>query len=261
MTGLSATNVFAQRSGRGGGGGGGGRSSFHGSMGGGMSRGFSGGGRSTNISRSSGTVRSNTTIVAGGRFGRGGYRPGHGGYYRGGWGYRRPYYGYYSFYRPYLGLSLSILPYGYYPFYFGADQFYYSGGFFYRQYDNEYKVVVPPVGAQVPSIPSDATEVTINGQTYYEYKGVYYSISQDSNGKTVYVVAGKDGVLDTANGANGNNGAATLPQVGDVVDQLPDGSRDVMIKGQKYYVSEDGVYYEQVVDGDKVTYKVIGIGN
>ncbi|WP_036674186.1 DUF6515 family protein [Pedobacter heparinus] len=182
---------------------------------------------------------------------RPGYRPG----FR---PYRRPYYGYYNFYRPYLGLSINVLPYGYYPFYFGADQFYYSGGLFYRQYDNNYKVVVPPVGAQVPSIPSDAKEVVINGQTFYEYKGVYYNAVQDANGKTVYVVAGKDGVLNTDNiAADSNSG----PQVGDIVDQLPDGYREVFIKGEQYYVSEDGVYYEKIVTDGKVSYKVIGLGN
>jgi hypothetical protein len=178
---------------------------------------------------------------------RPGYRPFH-----------RPYYGYYNFYRPYLGLSINVLPYGYYPFYFGPDQFYYSGGLFYRQYDNSYKVVVPPVGAQVPSIPSDAKEVVINGQTFYEYKGVYYNTTQDANGKTVYVVAGKDGVLNTdGNTGDTNNG----PLVGDVVEQLPDGCREVFIKGEQYYVSEDGVYYEKVVTDGKVSYKVIGLGN
>lgn len=185
-------------------------------------------------------------------------RPGFG-YYRPGYRpYHRPYYGYYNFYRPYLGLSINVLPYGYYPFYFGPDQFYYSGGLFYRQYDNSYKVVVPPVGAQVPSIPSDAKEVVINGQTFYEYKGVYYNSVQDANGKTVYVVAGKDGVLNTDNNATDNNFG---PQVGDVVDQLPDGYREVFIKGEQYYVSEDGVYYEKVITNDKVSYKVIGLGN
>ena len=166
-----ATSVFAQRGGRGGGG-----RSFHG-----PSRGSFGRGASVRIGVRAGYH----------------YRPV-------GWGYRRPYYSYRSFYRPYLGFGISVLPFGYYPFFYGADQFYYSGGLFYRQYDNQYKVVVPPVGASVPAIPSDAQQVVINGQTYYEYKGVYYSESQDADGKTIYLVAGKDGVLNTDNG-NDNN--------------------------------------------------------
>jgi len=279
ISGFTADSVWAQRSARGGGSGGGGSQV---SAGGGNrpsrpsqgsivqgnrpsrpSQGnISGGNRPSRPSIGTGS-RPNyrPTRPAGSAYRPGyGYRPGY--HYRPGYGYHRPYYGYYyNYYRPFLGISLSVLPYGYYPFYFGSDQFYYSGGFFYRQYDDGYKVVVPPVGAQVPSIPSDAKQIVINGQSYYEYKGVYYSTTVDADGKTVYTVAGKDGVLDTDNGATAVDDAGNLPQVGDVVDQLPDGSRDVMIKGAQYYVSEDGVYYEKNVDGDKVSYKVIGIGN
>jgi len=180
-----------------------------------------------------------------GRYGRSYYGRGFG-------GYNRPYYNYY---RPFLGISIGVLPFGYYPFYYGADQFYYSGGLFYQQNDNQYKVVVPPVGAEVPTLPEDAQQVVINGQSYYEYKGVYYSEAANAEGKTVYVVAGKDGVLNTADGAiNADN----IPQIGDIVAALPDGSRQVMLKGEKYYVSEDGVYYEEIVDANnKISYKVV----
>lgn len=239
MSGTTVTTVFAQRSGHGGGGRGG-----HGP------------------SRGGGSYRPSTGRVYGGgnRMGYIGRRPGH--IYRPGFGiYRRPFYGYRSYYRPYLGLRINVLPFGYYPFFFGADQFYYSGGLFYREYDNAYKVVVPPVGAEVPSIPSDAKEVQINGQTYYEYKGVYYNIAKNADGKSVYVVAGKDGVLNTDTDQNDPAIADKAVQIGDMADKLPDGSREVFIKGERYYVTDDGVYYEEVVNGDKVTYKVVGIGN
>lgn len=239
VTGFTTTNVMAQRHGGGGGGG----------------RGISGGG---GMSRGAGISR------AGGSFSRpsaGAFRAGGYAYHRPGIGYRpfyrpyrRPYFGYYHFYRPYLGISINVLPYGYYPFFFGPDQFYYSGGLFYRQYDNAYKVVVPPVGAEVPSIPSGAKEVVINGQTYNEYKGVYYSTTQNADGKTVYVVAGKDGVLNTD---DNSNATGTGVQIGDVVSQLPDGYREVTIKGDKYYVTDDGIYYEKITNGDQVTYKVV----
>jgi hypothetical protein len=199
----------------------------------------------------------------GGRYGRGGFyggpryggnRLGIHGYY--GHGFGRPYYGYYNYYRPYLGFSLSVLPFGYYPFFYGDAQYYYSSGLYYRQYENEYKVVVPPVGAEVPELPKDAQEVTINGQTYYEYKGVYYSPVEKADGKTAYIISGKDGVLNTDNGeVNAGSGA----RLGDMVEQLPENTREVTVRGEKLYVSEDGVYYEAVQDGDKVTYKVVGI--
>ena len=138
------------------------------------------------------------------------------------------------------------------PFYYGANQFYYSGGLFYQQNNSQYEVVTPPVGAEVPNLPSDANQVTINGVDYYEYKGVYYTQKQNADGKAVYVVAGKDGVLNTT------DGPVDTHNVGDIINQLPEGCREVTIKNEKYFVSPDDVYYEEVVDGNNITYRVIG---
>ena len=249
--GLSTQNVFAQRGGRGG---------FSGRSGGGSiaSRGgHSGGFGGAQVRPNSGGRPSfggrpsyGSRPYFGGRPGSI-YRPGFGGRPRitYGFGYRRPFY---SFYRPYLGIRLSVLPYGYYPFYFGQDQFYYSSGLFYRQDNNTYTVVVPPVGAEVPTLPSDAKQIQINGQVYYEYKGVYYTEKAGQDGKTTYIVAGKDGVLDT------DNNDSQQPQIGDVVNSLPEGYHEVVLKGQKYYVTPDDIYYEEVVDGNNVSYRVIG---
>jgi len=175
-----------------------------------------------------------------------------------GYGYRRPFYGrFYNYYRPYLGFSLSVLPFGYYPFYFGQTQFFYSGGLYYRQYEREYKVVVPPVGAEVPNLPEDAQEVTVNGQAFYEYKGVYYQVKQNAEGKTVYVIAGKDGKLDTNDAIADDPNEAV--RIGDEVQQLPEGSAEVTLKGAQYFVSPDGVYYEKVTADNQVVYKVVGL--
>ena len=119
--------------------------------------------------------------------------------------------------------------------------------------------MVPPVGAEVPNIPSDAKEVQINGETYYEYKGVYYNVIKNADGKSVYVVAGKDGVLNTDR--NDPETSDKAVQIGDLTAQLPDSAREVFIKGERYYVTDDGVYYEEIVTGDKLTYKVVGLGN
>lgn len=199
----------------------------------------------------------------GGRPERPGYRPNQG--YRPGYNYRqgyryspgyrfygRPNYGYYNFYRPFIGFRLNVLPFGYYPFYYGPDQYYYSGGLFYRQYENNYQVVTPPVGAEVPSLPDDANLVTIDGVDYYELKGVYYTQSTNKDGKTVYVVAGKDGVLNTT------DGPIVTHQIGDIISVLPEGCREVNIKNDKYFVSPDDVYYEEIIEGNKTRYRVIG---
>ncbi|WP_293307651.1 DUF6515 family protein [Pedobacter sp. UBA5917] len=247
ITTLSIESVSAQRGSRGGGGG---RSGSIGSS--------RGGGSIARVSPGRGSFSPGVRSVRPSYgYGRPGYRPG---FVRPGYGYRpgfgrpyyRPYYSYYNFYRPFLGFRIGVLPYGYYPFWYGPNQFYYSGGLFYQQNNDQYEVVTPPVGAEVPNLPSDANRVTINGVDYYEYKGVYYTQKENADGKTVYVVAGKDGVLNTG------DSTADTHNIGDIINQLPEGCREVTIKNEKYFVSPDDVYYEEIVDGTNITYRVIG---
>jgi len=63
-----------------------------------------------------------------------------------------------------------------------------------------------PLGAQI---------ITIDGNPYYEYNGVYYQSTIKPDGKIAYVVAGKDDVLNTH--AQTDPG---LPLVGDMTDQM-----------------------------------------
>jgi len=263
VTTLSVDSAFAQRPSRGGGGG---RSSSVGPSRGGASRQPSMQAPSGN--RISQAPSRGGNLSFGGRPERPGYRPSPGyrpgnrpgvGYrpnygYRPGYGnrYGRAYYGYYNYYRPFIGFRLNVLPFGYYPFYYGSDQYYYSGGLFYRQYENNYQVVIPPVGAEVPNLPTEAELVTIDGVDYYEYKGVYYTQGTNKDGKAVYIVAGKDGVLNTT------DGPVDTHQIGDIINVLPDGCREVTIKNEKYYVSPDDVYYEEVINGNTTSYRVIG---
>jgi len=162
--------------------------------------------------------------------------------------YNGGYYGY-----PGLGFRIGYLPYGYYPFYWGSDLYYYYGGVFYRPYDGGgYEVTVPPVGAEVPALPRGASSIMINGQQFYEFNGVYYQAVVNDKGKTVYVIAGKDGILNTdGNDSNVDNPPAA-PQVGDAVNQLPDNCRKVKLNGKKYFVSPDGIYYEEFTDANNM---------
>jgi hypothetical protein len=170
--------------------------------------------------------------------------------------YNHGYYG--SYYAPRLGFSLGVLPYGYYPFYYGDYQYFYSGGLFY-QYDNDqYTVVEPPVGAEVKTLPSDAQSIVINGQQYYESNGVYYVPITKDDGTLSYQVAGKDGELNTADASVDN--APPAPQVGDIVTQLPSNCRKISVNGNKLYLSPDGIYYQAQVDQDgNKTYKIVGL--
>lgn len=184
----------------------------------------------------------------------GGFRGGLGFGFRTG-GYGRGFYGY-----PGLGYRLSVLPYGYYPFYWGSDLYYYYGGIFYRPYDGGgYEVTVPPVGAEVPGLPKRASSIMINGQQFYEFNGVYYQAVVSDKGKTVYVIAGKDGVLNT-DGSDGSVDNPPAPQVGDVINQLPENCRKVKLNGKKYYVSPDGIYYEEFTDANNMpAYRIASI--
>lgn len=228
---------------------------------------------------------------------RGGYGSFRGGFYRGGryypggyghyngyryspWASRYGYYynrGFYrSLYYPRIGFSLGVLPYGYYPFWWGDAQFYYSGGYFYQYNDNQYTVVEPPIGAAVNSLPSNAQSIVINGQQYYEANGVYYIPVTKDDGTVVYQVAGKDGQLDTGSDqggyapddqggsqmappSGGGQPAVAMPEVGDIFYSLPSDSRRIRIAGQVYYVSPDDFYYQEIRDQDgKTAYKVMG---
>ncbi len=166
----------------------------------------------------------------------------------------RLFYGY-----PTIGFRLGYLPFGFFPFYFGADLYYYYGGVFYRPYDDGgYEIATPPLGASVPALPRGSQSIVIDSQQYYEYNGVYFQQTTDDQGKTIYVVAGKDGVLNT-NGQNADN-APPAPQVGDIINQLPEGSRKVTLNSKKYYVAPDGIYYEEFTDAHNFkAYRIVSI--
>jgi len=181
-------------------------------------------------------------------------------------------------------------------FYYGSYQYYYADGIYYQPYQNGYVVAVPPVGAEVPKLPRYARPVAINGQQYYELNGVYYKPYINPDNTQGYIIAGKDGVLNTSITApiappppapvtNGQPMAqpapsgppvnapapvvgppsamppvvADAPKIGDTVTVLPDGCKSVNVAGKTYFVSPADVYYEQAVDGNNVIYKVQGV--
>jgi hypothetical protein len=165
-----------------------------------------------------------------------------GGFYRSGFGY----YGY-----PHLGFYLGILPYGYYPFYWDDMLYYYSGGVFYTPYDGGgYQVTTPPLGAAIPSLPDGARSIVINGQQFYEINGVYFKPVTNDQGKTVYEVAGRDGVLNTDGSNPPPQVDSSTPQVGDIVNELPDNCRKVTVNGNKFFVSPNGIYYQAYTDNN-----------
>jgi hypothetical protein len=239
---MLVSTASAQRGGFHGGGGGGGGTHFGGGS-------FNGGFRGGSSARAVGVT---------------GYRSG-AGYFAGagyhGGAFYRPGFGYYGY--PHWGFYLGVLPFGYYPFYWGSDLYYYSGGVFYTPYDNGgYQVTAPPIGAGVPELPSNAQAIKIDGVQYYEASGVYYKETTDDKGKKIYVVAGRDGVLNTDASTTDPNAAVSsaAPQVGDIVNELPDGCHKVSLNGKKYYVSPNDIYYEKVTDPNgNVAFKIVSL--
>lgn len=173
-------------------------------------------------------------------------------YYGGGYHYRPSYYR--PFYAPSFGLRINVLPFGYYPFYYGSVPYYFYDGSYYRQYDNYYQTVEPPLGAKLPTLPGGAEAVVIDGQTYYEYKGTYYQKTYGDNGDTLYEVVGTDGVLETDKAVQDE--IQSVEQNGDVFYQLPEGTRTIQLDGKTYFVSPGGDYYEQFIDKDDKVYYV-----
>jgi hypothetical protein len=104
----------------------------------------------------------------------------------------------------------------------------------------------------VPKLPSFLPKLS------HELNGVYYQPVTKDDGTQVYVIAGKDGQLETnqQGQADGQNGP--MPKTGDIYNDLPEGTRTIHVNGQTLYVSPDDVYYQETTDtsGNRV-YKVV----
>lgn len=174
--------------------------------------------------------------------------------------YYRPYGTTFRFVVPPFGIRISALPFGYRSLYVGPSPYYYYGGVYYRPYaGNRYEVVKPPLGAVVSELPPGAKVTVIDGKKYYEQSGTYYEESITNDSKLEYTVVGTDGVLNTDGGVNDNdNNRSTGPAVGDRFDDLPADSKAVVISGEKLYLAPSGLYYKEVIEGNKVSYEVVG---
>lgn len=176
------------------------------------------------------------------------------------------YYGYYGgYYQPIfppVGLRIGFLPYGYSSLFIGGYPYYYSNGTYYQQYENNnYVVVDPPMGATVSSLPQGAKAVVLNGESLYELNGTYYREDRNGNGETIYTVVGKNGSVN-----NSDDSGTTLQmnpnsplQEGDIINELPQGSKVVTIDGNRMYLTPDNTYLKEESDEQGTTqYRVIG---
>jgi hypothetical protein len=172
------------------------------------------------------------------------------------------FYGYYSgYYQPIFppfGIRIRVLPFGYSRIFVGIHPYYYYNGIYYRQYDDDnYEVVDPPMGATVYNLPEGVKSVILNGEKMYELNGTYYKEDKDDKGKVIYTVVGKNGEINNTDEGNIDEPLSSL-QEGDVVSELPEGSRVVTINGEKMYVTPDDTYLKEESDNGSVQYKVVG---
>ncbi|MEO6549417.1 MAG: DUF6515 family protein [Ferruginibacter sp.] len=185
--------------------------------------------------------------------------------------YRLPYR--YNHYGPSFGVRIAVLPFGYNEFFIGRNPYYYYDGIYYRPYQNGgYEVTQPPLGAVVKHLPSGTKVTVIDGQKYFELGGTFYQERMTEKNKIRYEVVGTDGVLNTTNAneddndniqrgpeQTNNSPVVNAPAYGTIVNQLPAGCTGMMINKQKFYISPDGIYFQEQVDGDNViNYKVAG---
>ncbi len=194
------------------------------------------------------------------------YRPGYRSYYRHAPVYRpiyRPVYRSpraYVHFGPVFGVRINVLPFGYNRIYVGSNPYYYNDGIYYRSYSNGgYEVVAPPLDATVSRLPSNAVVTVIDGQKYYQVGGTFYQEEFSENNQLVYRVVGTDGVINTENVNTDEDLNAydeAIPTLGSRYDELPVDSKVQVINQQKYFVSTGGVYYKEVIEGDRVRYEV-----
>ncbi len=176
--------------------------------------------------------------------------------------YRSP--GAYVHFGPVFGLRINVLPAGYSRVYSGSNPYYYNQGVYYRSQNSGggYEVVAPPLNATVNNLPANANVTIIDGQKFYQVGGTFYQeeISQDN--RLSYRVVGTDGVLNTGyvdNEEDLNAVDEVIPTIGSRYDELPAESRVQVINQQKYFVSNGGVYYKEVIEGDKIRYEVTSV--
>lgn len=72
----------------------------------------------------------------------------------------------------------------------GTDYYYQDGVFYVKDSKGEYKVILPPAGALVDSLPEDYDMVTLNGNEYYNVDDTVYRVTI-SEGKPYFEVLGQ----------------------------------------------------------------------
>jgi len=79
--------------------------------------------------------------------------------------------------RPEYGQHVKVLPRGFRTIRSHHGDHYYRRGIFYRHYDNFYRVVRPPLGLIIATLPMGYIDVRFGDRVYARYNDVYYAPS------------------------------------------------------------------------------------
>ncbi|WP_346238176.1 DUF6515 family protein [Niabella insulamsoli] len=172
----------------------------------------------------------------------------------------------------------------------GIVYYQHNGLFLRERQDAGFEVVEAPIGGRVNRLPVAAKLTKIEGRYYYQKDGIIYYKHSESDGGD-YEIVGRDGVLQNGEGTVTDNNEVddmrnvddyadneaaeappgrvendakpsndkyiTAPQVGDRLDRLPRDSKLLKKNGKTLYQSPGGVYYKEVMEGDKTFYEVV----
>ena len=149
--------------------------------------------------------------------------------------HRRP--GYILHTVPSLALTLTV----------GGLVYFYHDHLFYRHYPRGYVVVVPPIGALVPTLPVGYVVVYRFGRYYYVYENTYYV--WDDGYDAYRIVEAPEAVAE-------EDFDAPDYEAGEIVRALPDGAEAVTVGGVQYYRWRD-VHFLPSAQNGKVVYIVV----
>jgi len=80
---------------------------------------------------------------------------------------------------PIAGLVTKSLPHGYMTTVFRGEPYFIHGGVWYRRADSGYQIIIPPLGATIPVLPPNCTNLTFGNLRYFYANHVHYRWVED----------------------------------------------------------------------------------
>lgn len=115
------------------------------------------------------------------------------------------------------------------------EQYKYDNGTYYKESSQNgqkgYVAVPAPIGAKVPTLPSDNTQITVDNTSYYYYASTFYTQS-------------------------GSDYVVVQPPPGAIVPYVPDGYVKKEINGVQYYL-DNNIYYLPKSENGDIVYEVV----